>query len=555
MTEENTPQNIPHDLANDHAIAWQNHIIENPELIDLVAPVDVSNVANPQLEQQLDKQRAGRAASILRIAGQAEADIYPDAVETAKRVLGIDTNPYIEWRSQDAEGQKLDLALGAEFADFRGRLPEKIGDIEQSMQDAREKIFKILWSSGRNEGLSPTDHKVLEGWRARKEALKDGGGYRTDVLELLRLRFNHLPADEARKKTEQAIDRGQTIARLERQKQSKTDGVFHLKNSDTLIEGILPQIGAGKHVLIYGKPGIAKSNIARYSARKSMKYDGRDEEIVAEISVKPDTRISEIIGGWRLRGETVFDPGIVLQALEKDIPVSINEFNNADHDIQSVLERIMLLKPGEPFVVQQGDAKKVYTRGKGFCIIATANPDSKTTSRFKVDTAMRERFTGGIFEAEYPDQEVGIGDDPIETVEIIETLLADPKKLTRHLPNPKWIDKDVDNLAKITHWTQYLATHPGSSVDSSLPGHNAMPSPAFASEKPPLAHIVMSPRQMQDTIERAVADPTLSLLDALVKVLNAPDLREHRDEQKVTAEMLKQYFTVDSAKINAQFRL
>jgi midasin (ATPase involved in ribosome maturation) len=212
-------------------------------------------------------------------------------------------------------------------------------------------------------------------------------------------------------------------------------------------------------------PGIAKSRVALYMAKKVNNYNGREDMPLFETSIKPDTPVGDVIGRWVLRnGESVFEEGPVLKALSADSVVSVEEFNNADHDVQSMLQRIMLLKVGEPFVVQQGDAKKEYVRGKNFCIIASANPDTKATNRFKLDNAMRERFTGGIFESLYPDSKVKLGEDLEEIPDFVDSLLVDKATLKRKLPNKHWSDEDVDKLGRVAYWTQVLATNPGSTL-------------------------------------------------------------------------------------------
>jgi MoxR-like ATPase len=555
--DQNTPQNGSHDFSMDLAKGWRKHVAEDPALVEhinsLEVPTQSEGLENtPRLQERLTNQALFRAASVIRHAA-ASTDIDMELVESAAyRVLGLDPNPYPKWYAESDEGKAHDVLTSPESSiEFRAPLPDKILGVEKDLHDTEKTILKILWSSGRKGGLNETELAFLEGWKQRKKDL--GGVYLEDLYNRLRVGIGDDP--NAIPKFQRSVERNIAQSRLLKRELAEQDGIYHLPSTDALVRKMMPQVAGGRHVLMYGMPGIAKSRIALYLGTMSNEFSGHPEKQVYECMIKEDTPTGDIFGRWTNLG--VYQLGPVLQALKEDTVVSVEEFNNADHDVQSMFQRVALLKVGEKFTVQQGDRSEVFTRGPGFCIIASANPNTKGMNRFELDTAMRERFTGGVFENLYPDSEVSLGDDLEEIPDFVETILVDKETLKRKLPNKNWSDDDVDALIKISNWTQYLATHAGNdpSLSSNQGMQTALDPRLMASEKYPLTKLVLSPRQIEQCIRRAQADPELTLVDALVQFANAPDLRSLKAEQKTFASMMVNCMLVTSDQANNLFRV
>lgn len=111
------------------------------------------------------------------------------------------------------------------------------------------------------------------------------------------------------------------------------------------------------------------------------------------VQISPETDEDDLIGGFRLvDGETVFQKGPVIKAMERGCILLIDEIDRATNKImclQGVLEGnpVLLKKTGE-----------VVTPAEGFNVIATANTkgrgsdDGRFTAASIIDDAFLERF-------------------------------------------------------------------------------------------------------------------------------------------------------------------
>jgi hypothetical protein len=111
------------------------------------------------------------------------------------------------------------------------------------------------------------------------------------------------------------------------------------------------------------------------------------------VQISPETDEDDLIGGFRLvNGETVFQKGPVVKAMERGCILLIDEIDRATNKImclQGVLEGnpVLLKKTGE-----------VVTPAEGFNVIATANTkgrgsdDGRFTAASIIDDAFLERF-------------------------------------------------------------------------------------------------------------------------------------------------------------------
>ena len=124
------------------------------------------------------------------------------------------------------------------------------------------------------------------------------------------------------------------------------------------------------------------------------------------VQITPETDEDDLIGGFRLvNGETVFNKGPVIKAMEKGAILLIDEIDRGSSKImclQGVLE-------GKPVLIKK--TGEVITPKNGFNIIATANTKGKGSDDGKfiyasiIDEAFLERFTITL-EQPYPSNAV-----------------------------------------------------------------------------------------------------------------------------------------------------
>lgn len=120
------------------------------------------------------------------------------------------------------------------------------------------------------------------------------------------------------------------------------------------------------------------------------------------VQISPETDEDDLIGGFRLlNGETVFQKGPVLKAMEAGAILLIDEIDRGTNKImclQGVLE-------GKPVLVKK--TGEVVTPKDGFNVLATANTkgkgsdDGRFTAATILDEAFLERFTITV-EQSYP---------------------------------------------------------------------------------------------------------------------------------------------------------
>lgn len=168
----------------------------------------------------------------------------------------------------------------------------------------------------------------------------------------------------------------------------------HFKDLKAIIES-----GMFFPVFISGLSGNGKTFMVEQACAKT----GRE---YVRIQITPETDEDDLIGGYRLvNGDTVFEKGPVIKAMERGAILTIDEIDRGSNKLmalQGILE-------GKPFLIKK--TGELITPRKGFNIIATANTLGKgdDTGRFIaatiVDDAFLERFTVAMIQP-YPSKSV-----------------------------------------------------------------------------------------------------------------------------------------------------
>jgi MoxR-like ATPase len=140
-------------------------------------------------------------------------------------------------------------------------------------------------------------------------------------------------------------------------------------------------------VYISGLSGNGKTFMVEQAAAKL------NREFI-RVQINPETDEDDLIGGFRLvNGETVFQKGPVLKAMENGAILLLDEIDRATNKImclQGILE-------GKPVLVKK--TGEIVSPVKGFNVLATANTkgkgsdDGRFTAASIIDEAFLERFT------------------------------------------------------------------------------------------------------------------------------------------------------------------
>lgn len=154
------------------------------------------------------------------------------------------------------------------------------------------------------------------------------------------------------------------------------------------------------------------------------------------VQITPETDEDDLIGGFRLvNGETVFNKGPVIKAMERGAILLIDEIDRGSNKImclQGVLE-------GKPILIKK--TGEVVSPSSGFNVVATANTKGKGSDdgRFIaatiIDEAFLERFTITL-EQPYPSQSV------------------ERKIVIKHMEKFECVDKEFAEL--LTVWSETI---------------------------------------------------------------------------------------------------
>ena len=146
------------------------------------------------------------------------------------------------------------------------------------------------------------------------------------------------------------------------------------------------------------------------------------------VQISPETDEDDLIGGFRLiNGETVFQKGAVIKAMEAGAILLIDEIDRGTNKImclQGVLE-------GKPVLIKK--TGEVVTPAEGFNVIATANTkgkgsdDGRYSAATIIDEAFLERFT-------------------INVEQTFPTIPTEKKILMKHMKKFEVIDEEFSDL-------------------------------------------------------------------------------------------------------------
>src|SRR3989338_5642834 len=147
----------------------------------------------------------------------------------------------------------------------------------------------------------------------------------------------------------------------------------------------------GSAVLLEGPTGTGKTELLNYMARKL--YRTSPEVLRCTERTGP----SEIFGKTLLRAkgegtETFFQPGRYTTAIDRGVPLLMDEFNQLPTNMRFAFKELYNRKPGEEIRVQE-DSGVTHEIKEGFAWAATANIKSgKHKERFDLDGAESRVF-------------------------------------------------------------------------------------------------------------------------------------------------------------------
>lgn len=294
-----------------------------------------------------------------------------------------------------------------------------------------------------------------------------------------------------------------------------------------IISETLPPILRGDPVLLVGETGGAKTALAEHLARAGV---GEEPELVSGYG---DITTAQVIGAHELRaadGATVsaFVDGPLLRAMRDGRPLILDELNAMPAEFLKRLNRILQLRPGDAFTVQEAADHRV-TIARGFVIIATAN--EQTPHRYRgldrLSAELINRFGANSYRVHYPDSGLGYADDPVENTLLATAAVVDdrgelPREISsdeiRRVARGAFISQQVFSGAHGEGFADYVST------EREIDG------------RPGLEESVLAPRTLVAILEKvANSGGTITLNRALGRFVESI---MHREDRRVLALIL-----------------
>ena len=213
--------------------------------------------------------------------------------------------------------------------------------------------------------------------------------------------------------------------RLREAREQLLRGLLLTRQMREIIAEAVPALVRGEPMLLLGETGGAKTALAEYLSRSEL---GSEPEFVSGYG---DITSAQVVGTHELRSDrgatvSVFTPGPLLRAITGGRPLILDEVNAMPPEFLKRLNRVLQLRPGDAFSVQE-NAGATVTIAPGFVIIATAN--EQTPHRYRgldrMSAELINRFGANSYRVHYPDAGRAYTDTPVENALLAAAAIAD----------------------------------------------------------------------------------------------------------------------------------
>lgn len=318
-------------------------------------------------------------------------------------------------------------------------------------------------------------------------------------------------------------------ARLADARAQLREGLLRTEQMRGIIAEALPALRRGDPVLLLGETGGAKTALAEHLSRAGM---GRAPELVSGYG---DITGAQVIGAHELRaagGATVsaFVPGPLLRAMTEGRPIILDEVNAMPPEFLKRLNRILQLRPGDAFGVQE-DAGRELRIAPGFAILATAN--EQTPHRYRglerLSAELVNRFGANAYRVHYPDAGLPYDAFPRENALIAAAAVCDARGEL-----PAGLGLDVDAIARVAR-AAFISQQVFSGANGEGFG-DYLTTERELDGRPGLEEHVLAPRTLVAILQKVVgAAGEVSLERALARFVEGV---MHREDRRVLALIL-----------------
>jgi hypothetical protein len=315
-------------------------------------------------------------------------------------------------------------------------------------------------------------------------------------------------------------------------------GLLETSHMKGIMDRQLANLMSGGTMLLVGETGGAKTALAEHMAMETQRLLGRGDKAGYEfVSGYGEITAYQLIGKQELVKKddatvTEFALGAISRAMVNGQPLIIDEINAMPPEIIKRLNKILLLKPGDTYSLQENGGQTI-TVGEGFCIIATANEKSR---RYKgvqeLSVEARNRFAATTERVKYPDSDVLPGEVPPEMYRVALAFLTDSHG---NIPFEQYgLDiEEFVSLLKAAHITQRLFSEPATSTVARFVDDSAI-----RDGKTGLETEVISPRMVIAMLELLVkSGGQVALKDILRSYVDG--IKENTSDRQVIEKVLR----------------
>ena len=362
-------------------------------------PRDSDPVLLEVAEAATERRRARRVAAL---DGPDSLAAQADAALTSR----------IDAILEDPENRELvDRALDRRAADLRVAVAARRRELSSRGLRAQADALAA--------GAARTGRQLIAAEEARDAEL------RARAAQIDTERRERLGIDITDEGTRDAVLTALSAMRIREARAQLSDGLLLTGQMREIIAESLPALTRGEPLLLLGETGGAKTALAEYLSRHGI---GREPELVSGYG---DIASTQLIGSHELRsadGATVseFVPGPMLRAMTEGRPLILDEVNAMPAEFLKRLNRVLQLRPGDEFAVQENGGVPVRI-ARGFAILATAN--EQTPHRYRgIDRLSAElvnRFGANSYRVHYPDSGLDYTAVPEENALLAAAAIAD----------------------------------------------------------------------------------------------------------------------------------
>lgn len=443
------------------------------------------------------------------------ADKWPDPMRHNFTTLGELQHRLDDLLNDDAHTQRIDNALTERARQLRLAVAARQEHLE--LQRQRSDLYRVTTlAAASNRSLTEAEDQRVR----RKPADSEHSGEWQSLVT----------SADTRNTVLQAL----SLMQLKEARAQLTSGLLLTDQMNNIIAEALPALQRGEPMLLIGETGGAKTALAEYL---SIELQGVEPEFVSGYG---DISSAQVIGAHELRAEggapvSAFVAGPLLRAITEGVPLILDELNAMPPEFLKRLNRILQLRPGDSFAVQENAGKSVRL-APGFVIIATAN--EQTPHRYRglerLSAELINRFGANTYRVHYPDSGGAFTDFPEENALLATAAIVDGRgELPRGVTA-----QQIERVARAAFISQqvFAGSHSAGFTDYVSTEHEI-------DGRPGLEESVLAPRTLVAILQKVAGSAgSISLDHALQRFVEGVMHRE--DRRVLTLIMQGQGFSV-----------